>query len=161
MRSPTRRQLMALAGGASVLALGAGAGLATVSSSDLARATLRRLAGPFVMADAEFDRFFGDFLAEARAPTGLKAGVLRMAEALPGGVRLVSAAPGAGAGFEVFERKLLTSFVTRTTYLQAGPSGAPITYLGVRDACSSPFAVLDMDAALADPVGAAAKEAKG
>lgn len=160
MRSPTRRQLLVLAGGASVLALGAGAGLMSVSSSDLARATLQRLAGPFAMADAEFDRFFGDFAAEAPVPAGFKAGVFRTAEALPGeGPRLAAAAVGASETLEAFERRLLTSFVTRTTYLQA--AGRPVTYLGAREACSSPFAVLDIGPALADPGGAPAKETKG
>lgn len=156
MSSPTRRQVIVLAGGASLLALGAGAGLAMVSSSDLARATLRRLTGPFVMADAEFDRFFRDLVAESGAPSGLKAGVFRVAEALPWeGPRFVAAAAGASDTLEAFERRLLTSFVTRTTYLRSRASGAPITYLGANVACSSPFAVLDIDPALADPAGAA------
>lgn len=143
-----------------MLALGAGAGLATVSSSDLARATLRRLVGPFAMADAEFDRFFRDVVAEDRVPSGFKAGVFRVAEALPGdGPRLVAAAAGASDTLEAFERRLLTSFVTRTTYLQAGAGGGPITYRGPMAACASPFAVLDMEPAVADPGGAALEEA--
>lgn len=144
-----------------MLAVGAGVGLATVSSSDLARATLRRLVGPFAMGDAEFDRFFRDVVAEARVPSGFKAGVFRVAETLPGdGSKLVARAAGASDTLEAFERRLLTSFVTRTTYLQAHASGTPITYRGLVEACASPFAVLDMDPALADSGGGTLKEAE-
>ena len=136
----SRRHLLTGAAAVSVGAVAGAIGLSQVPSSELGRATLRRLAGPFLMADAEFDRFFSDFMTAAGAPGGLKAGVLRVAEAIPGGPRLLAKATGASESYEGFERALLTGFVTQTTFLQRETPTTPISYLGASGACSSPYA---------------------
>jgi len=143
-RPLSRRQALALgAGGAVIAAVGGGAIVsASLDKTDLARAVLVRLVGPFRMTPADFTAFVDAFDATPGFPAGLKGDVLTLAQTLMHGRDVASLLPGqASAWFETFERDLLTRFVMSTDLVRgrATPDD-DVHYLGLSPACSSPFA---------------------
>ncbi|ABQ71008.1 hypothetical protein Swit_4671 [Rhizorhabdus wittichii RW1] len=142
----TRRTVLA-AGAVGALAVAGGGAIAIGASGreQLVRSVLRRLVGPFVMADADFGRMVAAIDRGTGFPQGYK---LRLVSALERSGWADAAMAGAPAGirddFERLERSILTEFVTRTTFLQGEtPGKAPVTYLGPQP-CSSPFADFSM-----------------
>jgi hypothetical protein len=130
-------------GGAAVVGLGVASVVSSVRSGDVARAILHRVVGPFRMADTHLDAVIYVFERREPLPNGWKGALLRLAEAIPGGVAALAKAPGPGKRHEEIERGLLTTFMMTTNYLEDGAApAAEIVFTGVRDACSSPFAVL-------------------
>lgn len=130
-------------GGAAVAGLGVAGVVGSVRSTDVARAILNRVVGPLRMADTHLDAVIYVFEQRDPLPTGWKGALLRLVEAIPGGVAALAKAPGPGRRHGEIERGLLTTFMMTTNYLEEGAApSAEILFTGVRDACSSPFAVL-------------------
>ncbi len=144
-RPVSRRQALALGiGGAAIAAVGGGGAIvsARLDKTDLARAVLVRLVGPFRMSPADFTAFVDAFDAAPGFPAGLKGDFLTLAQTPTRGRDVASLLPGqTGARFETFERDLLTRFVMSTDLVRgrATPDDE-VRYLGLSPACSSPFA---------------------
>ena len=142
----TRRTM--LAGGAAGAAFAATGGTLLVAGSDmdgLVRSILRRLIGPFAMAQADFDKMVAAVDRKAGLPRGAKLRLMATLEKSGWSADLLAHAPQSIRDRrEMIERMVLTEFVIQTTYLQtADKAHDPITYLGRRP-CSSPFANFEM-----------------
>lgn len=139
----SRRGLLALGAGGAAAGVAGAAVLASASKTDVARAVLHRLVGPFKMRDEHLDAVIYAFERAGSVPSGLKGGLLQVAETAPGGVVALSKAPGAGRRYEELERGLLTAFMMTTNYLdKTRGQGSEVTFTGLQGACSSPFAIL-------------------
>jgi hypothetical protein len=138
----SRRTLL---GGTAAVAVLSGGGLAALHSftvTDLIRVTLHRLVGKFTMPEAEFEAFATDFANTSWELDRVKSRILRAAEMT--GLKTVTADAVMAGDIEQFERKLLTSFVMSTNYLELEhPESEPVSYLGVMNACANPFAKFD------------------
>lgn len=142
----SRRTILA-AGAVGALAVAGGGAIAIGASGreELVRSVLRRLVGPFVMADADFGRMVAAIDKRTGFPQGYKLHLVSSLERAGWSAEAMAAAPaGIRGDFEMLERSILTEFVTKTTFLQGETPGTePVTYLGPQP-CSSPFADFSM-----------------
>lgn len=143
MHGLSRRAL--LLGSAGVIAACA-AGLGLSDEEGLVRATLARMLGPFQIDSADMRFFITDFKNASPMPEGIKADVVRAAQAsgtLPLIARLI---PPLGRKTEEFRRSLMTAFVLGTDYFEvANPAKDKLSYRGLftTQACTNPFARFD------------------
>ncbi|MEZ0497952.1 hypothetical protein [Sphingomonas sp. IW22] len=137
----TRRQsIVALAG--SGLAAGAfGFGLYG-DEQGLVRAILDRVIGPFRMSDDDFTAFFDDLSADSSPVDRAKFTVYRAVSAI-GTDELPGEPMRLSERVEVYERKVVTQFITRTDYARIDPRTDPVSFIGANP-CSSPFAQFDI-----------------
>ncbi|WCT73974.1 hypothetical protein PQ455_01700 [Sphingomonas naphthae] len=142
MRLSRRQTIAGLVGGAVVAGTGA-VTLAAFDESDLLRAMLHRLVGPFRMKDEDFAAFRAGIERRHGFPGTAKTSLYALAEAA-GARPLIDRGP-AGPRREMadLERVVLAEFVTHTDYLKQAGRDVDLTYLG-RGPCSSPYAKFGM-----------------
>ncbi len=142
MRMFTRRQSIATLVGGGVAAGALGLGLHVSDKADLIRLILGRVVGPFEMHVGDFSAFVADLNTGQGWAGGAKVAIFR-AILSAGPDTLLSHIPWIlRERFDMYERKVVTNFLTRTDYVQVDPREKNISFVG--DAgCSSPFARFD------------------
>src|SRR5688572_9216019 len=121
MRMFTRRQSIAALVGGGLAAGGLSLGFHVSDKADLIRSILGRAVGPFEMHNADFSAFVAELDTEQGWAGGAKVAMFR-AILSAGPETLLSHSPsGLRERFEMYERKVVTNFLTRTNYLQVDP----------------------------------------
>lgn len=135
----TRRQIFAgIAVSGAVIAGGGSIGLMQDHRAELVRDILRRSVGDFRMADDQFAALL-DEIDQPFAPSRQRLAFYRAAT-VAGPAPLREWGPQRiGREFEEYERRVVTTFVTRTDYLAADPMTQTVRFVG-GEACASPFA---------------------
>ncbi|WP_325284193.1 hypothetical protein, partial [Sphingomonas sp.] len=108
---------------------------------DLVRSILNRVVGPFQMSDDDFTAFF-DNLAENGSPVDRAKFTVYRAVAAIGADEFPREPTRLGERVDVYERKVVTQFITHTDYARIDPQSDPVSFIGT-NSCSSPFARFD------------------
>ena len=143
MQGLTRRATIAalLGSGAAVGALAVG--LRINDEEGYVRSIVERVVGPFKMADDQYAAFVDDLEIGQGWRNNARLGSFILLSVAGGA--LVPYAPGdIGNKYQQFERRVVTTFLTRTDYLQIDPATQEVSFVGA-NGCSNPFANFDMD----------------
>jgi len=138
----TRRQTIAgIAATGGVAALGGGVAMVHDHRPDLVRSILNRSLGDFRMADDQFAALLAE-IDKPFAPSSQRIAFYRAAAAT-GRNGLIGLVPARiGEEFEEYERRVVTTFMTRTDFLAINPLREEVRFVG-GDTCTSPFARFD------------------
>ncbi|MBD8678337.1 hypothetical protein [Sphingomonas sp. CFBP 13720] len=136
----TRRQSIATIIGGGVVGL-AGLGFVGGRETGLIDSILRRVVGPYRMDDDQFTAFVADLATPQGAAARAKFALYRAVSVTDPDTLLRFAPTSIGDKYAMYERRVVTNFLTRTDYLTVGPTGTA-TFNG-EAACRNPFAKLD------------------
>lgn len=136
----TRRQSIAAVIGGGVVGL-AGLGILGGRETGLIDSILRRAVGPYRMADDQFAAFVADLATPQGAAARAKFALYRAVSATDPDTLLRLAPASIGDKYAMYERRVVTNFLTRTDYLTVGSTGTT-TFIS-EAACRNPFAKLD------------------
>lgn len=136
----TRRQSIAALVGGGVVGF-VGLGFVGGREAGVIDSILRRVVGPYRMEDDQFAAFVAD-LATPQGAAGRAKFALYRAVSASDPNTLLRYVPGSiGDKYAMYERRVVTNFLTRTDYLTVGPTGT--TTFNSESACRNPFAKLD------------------
>lgn len=139
-RLTRRRSLAAILGG-SVVSF-AGLGFLGSNEKGLVQSILQRVVGSYEMEDAQFDAFMSDLETPQGKAARVKFALFRAFSATEPDTLLRFAPAGVGNKYEAYERRVVTSFLTRTDFLTVGAK-VPVSFVG-EPGCRNPFAKFDM-----------------
>ncbi|MGB3554807.1 MAG: hypothetical protein WBA25_09220 [Jannaschia sp.] len=145
MSRVTRRTAIGvLAGGTVAVAIGGAVAIRATSPAGLVRGTLERYLGPVRISEADLDAFIADFTAgkDWLMPDGKLAQGYELANAVGlGGPAASVLAEEDRSRIELFERRVLGAFHSRTDVGWRQSAEDEVTYLGA-SGCGNPFATL-------------------
>lgn len=134
----TRRQIILGIAGTGIVGV---AVLHTAQQTDLTRALLHRLLGPFEIPEVEFQRFAETVLKARGYPSNWKIGIFTFAEQTGLINPMLALLPTPLIdGYAQWRRVVMTDFTMATNFFDRQRPAGKLSFTGPVEACSSPFA---------------------